>query len=49
MQLIVKTVSHHLRELELSFYGNAKGPLRIIPHYPSSEREKACLNTLSDF
>lgn len=48
MQLIVKTVSHHLRELGFSFYGNAPGPLRIIPHYLSNEREKSGLNVLSD-
>lgn len=39
MQLIVKTVSHHLRELERSFYGNAKGPSRKLSNCLSSAGE----------
>lgn len=39
MQLIVKTVSHHLRELERSFYGNATEPSRKISHCVSSAGE----------
>lgn len=41
----MKTVSHHLRELEFYFYGNAKGSLRITPHYLSNEEEKSGLSS----
>ena len=40
MQLIVESVSQHLRELGLSFYGNANGSSRIPSHCLSGRGEK---------
>lgn len=46
MQLIVESVSQHLRELELSFYGKANGSRRITSHCLSSEGEKPGLEAV---
>lgn len=47
MQLIEETVSPHLREPELSFYGNAKGSSRITSRCFSSRGEKPGSEALS--
>lgn len=47
MQLIVESVSLHLRELELSFYGNANGSGGITSHCLSSGGEKPGLEAVS--
>ena len=47
MQLIVESVSLRLRELELSFYGNANGPSGITSHCLSSGGEKPGLEAVS--